>query len=102
MDEVDVETVDLGNELRVQIQPSLDLSPVMFGLPVASELLDRRELHALRCVRNRFALGQPRRGDAPAQFGKFRVRNIHMKWTNSGLITARLLCNVSHSYSPPS
>ena len=54
VDEMDVEPVDLGDELRQRVQPRLDLAPVVVGRPVARELLHRRELHALRCVARPF------------------------------------------------
>jgi hypothetical protein len=66
VDEVNVEVVDLGDELRVRAQLRLDLAPVVFRRPVARELLDRRELHALRWIRDRFALGPARGVDALA------------------------------------
>ena len=47
VDEVDVETVDLGDELRQRVQPRLEPPEVVLGAPVAHELLHRRELHAL-------------------------------------------------------
>ena len=53
VDEVDVEPVDLGDELRQRVQLRLDLAPVVLGRPVARELLHRRELHALRRRRRR-------------------------------------------------
>jgi hypothetical protein len=40
-----------------------------------------RELHALRCIHDCFPLRPPCRLDAPAQFGQFRFRNIHVKRT---------------------
>ena len=48
VDEMDVEPVDLGDELREGVQLRLDLAPVVVGLPVAHELLELCELHALR------------------------------------------------------
>ena len=38
VDEVDVEAVDLGHELRERVQPRLARAPVVLGLPVAGEL----------------------------------------------------------------
>src|SRR5688572_20405399 len=46
MDEVNVETIDLGDEVRQRVEPRLDLAPVVFRAPVASQLLDGRERHA--------------------------------------------------------
>ena len=47
VDEVDVETVDLRDELRQRIQPGLEPAQVVLSAPVANELLHRRQLHAL-------------------------------------------------------
>ena len=58
------------------------LAPVVICRPIARECLYRRELHALRCIRDRFAFRPFCCVDAPAQFGKFRFWNIHMKRTN--------------------
>jgi hypothetical protein len=58
VDEVDVETVDLGHELRQAAQPRLQPPEVVLGLPVAGKCLDRRELDALRQVVDGLLLGQ--------------------------------------------
>ena len=67
VDEVDVHAVDLRHELRVGIQPGLGLPPVVVRRPVADELFERRELHALRPIPDEL-LGGPARGrEAPAE-----------------------------------
>ena len=38
VDEMDVQPIDLGDELRQRVQPRLDLAPVVFRRPVAREL----------------------------------------------------------------
>ncbi len=48
MDEMNVEPIDLGDELRQGVQPRLALAPVVICRPIVRELLSRRELHALR------------------------------------------------------
>ena len=50
VNEMDVQTIDFGDELREGIQAPLALAPVVFCRPVAREFLHRRELHALRCI----------------------------------------------------
>ena len=52
VDEVDLDPVDLGRELRQRVEPRLALAPVVVGRPVAGELLQRRQLHALRPIRD--------------------------------------------------
>src|SRR5262245_13649338 len=86
VNEMDVEPIDLGDELRQRVQSRLALAPVVFGRPVARELLNGRELHALRCIRDRLPLGPPGCVDSPAQVGKFRFRNIHAKRTQRILV----------------
>ena len=61
VDEVDVEAVDLGQELREGVQPRLEPAEVVVVAPVAGELLHRRQLHALRRVGDGLLLG-PARG----------------------------------------
>ena len=50
VDEVNVETIDLGYELGKAVQPCLDPSEVVVACPVAGERLHRRQLHTLRVV----------------------------------------------------
>ena len=100
VDEVNVEAVDLGDEVRHGVQFRLDLAPVVVGRPVARECLSRGELNALRVVRDRFALRPPRRVDAAAQFGEIRLRKIHMEWTDGNSVAACLLRNLTHGVTP--
>ena len=58
VDEVDVQPVDLGLELRQRVESRLTPAPVVLGRPVAGELLHRRQLHALRPIGDEF-LGRP-------------------------------------------
>ena len=77
VDEVDVETVDLGHELREGVQPRLDLAPVVLGRPVPRELLHRRERSALRLIR---LLLRPLGGhDAPAEVVQRLVGNVDVE-----------------------
>ncbi len=67
MDEVDVDPVDLGRELRKRVELRLGLAPVVLGRPVAGQLLDRRQLNALRPICRRapwWASASPRCGGA--------------------------------------
>jgi hypothetical protein len=99
VDEVNVQPIDLGDELRQGVEPRFHLPPVVFRSPIARERLDRRELYSLRCVRNRFPLRPLCRVDAPAQFGKFRFRNIHMKRTNRSCLPAAWLCSAGLAHA---
>jgi hypothetical protein len=102
VDEVNVQPVDLGHEVRQGVQLPLALAPVVVRPPVVRQFLHHREPHALGVVGDRLALGPPGRVDAPPQLGKFRFREVHLrKPADSGLVTSRLLCSFSHSFRPP-
>src|SRR3989442_5748662 len=67
VDEVDVEPVDLRDELRQRVQPRLEPPKVVLAAPVAHELLNGRELHALCLVCDGLPFGPARRLNAPAK-----------------------------------
>src|SRR6266850_7633465 len=92
VDEMNVHPVDVCHELRQGVQPRLALAPIVISRPIARELLSRRKLHSLRCISHYFPVRPICRLYAPAQFGKFRFRNIDVKRTNSGLVS-RLLAH---------
>ena len=100
VDEVDVEPVDLGDELGQGVELRLALAPVVVRRPVAREFLERRERHTLRRVRDGLLLRPSRGLNAPPHIGLFRFRNFHSKRSNSGLVTACLLCRFIHSFAP--
>ena len=58
VDEVDIDAVDVGRVLRQGVQLRLERAPVVIGRPVAGQLLDRRQLHALGAVGDQLRLGQ--------------------------------------------
>src|SRR5271165_3695684 len=91
MDEMDVQAIDLRDEVREGVQLGLALGPVVVGAPVARELLNRRERHTLRIVRNRLPLGPPRGEYASAQLAELGLGKAHLKRTNRGWVAARLL-----------
>ena len=53
VNEMNVEPIDLGDEMRQGIQFRLALAPIVIRRPIAREFLHRRELHALRMHRRR-------------------------------------------------
>src|SRR5882724_4468041 len=87
---MDVQSIDLGYELRQGVQFRLNLAPVVLSRPIPRECLGRRELHPLRCIRDSLWVWPLGCVDAPAQFCKFRFRNLHMKWPDRVLV-GRLL-----------
>ena len=82
VDEVDVEAVDLGDELRQRVEPRLDLAPVVVCRPVARQLLGRRELHALRRSATSLLFGPAGRQDAAAKIVELLLRNVDAKGTD--------------------
>ena len=81
VDEVDLHPVDLCPELRQRVQSRLALAPVVVARPVAGQLLQRRQLHALRSIRDQLLAGPARRRDAPAQLGEFLFGNLDLERT---------------------
>ena len=74
MDEVNVQPVDLGLELRQRVQSRLAPAPVVLGRPVAREVLYRRQLHTLRPIGDEFPGRPARRIDAAAQLVDLALR----------------------------
>src|ERR1700736_6109101 len=56
VNEMNIQPIDLGDELRHGVQSCLALAPVVFRAPIARERLSRRELYALGCICYRFPL----------------------------------------------
>ena len=102
VDEMNVQPVDLGHEVRQGVQLRLARAPVVVRPPVAREVLHHREPHALRVVGDRLALGPPGRVHAPAQIGELRLGKTDLKRADSGLIAACLLCAFRHDHAPSS
>jgi len=86
VDEVNVQSVDLGDELRQRVQLRLAPAPVVVGGPVAGELLDRGQLHALRPVPDEFPGGPARRGDAPPQAGDRFPGYVDPEWPDISVV----------------
>ena len=86
VNEMNVELIDSGDEVRQRVQFRLALAPIVLRRPVVREFLNRREPYALRVIPDRFALGPSRRGNAPAQIGQVGARKFCSKRTNGGLV----------------
>src|SRR5262245_27738551 len=82
MDEVDVEPVDLGRELRQSVQLLLDPAPVVLVRPVARHLLQQRKLHALRRIGDEFVVGPARLRDATPKIGQPLVAKLDVERTD--------------------
>src|SRR4051812_47361132 len=75
VNEVDVEPINLGDELRQSVEPRLDIAPVVAGLPVLRELLHSGQLHALGLIGHGLLVGPLRCGDASAETAELLLRN---------------------------
>ena len=73
MDEVNVQPVDLGDEVRQGAQPGRAAVHVVLSCPVAGEFLGHRLLHALREVSDEFWVGPAGGGDSGTQRLEFRL-----------------------------
>src|SRR5262249_16178748 len=97
VNEMNIETVNIGYEIRIRIQSCLTLAPVVIIQPVLGESLNRRESHALGVVFDRFFFRPSRRLDATFEFGKVRIRKTHFERSNICVLTARWLSGLSCS-----
>src|SRR5215213_4426572 len=79
VNEMDVQPVDLGDELRQGLQFRLDLAPIVICRPIAREVLHRRELHALGLIRDGLLFGPVRVRDAAAEVLQSLIRNVDVE-----------------------
>ena len=63
-------------KLRQGVQFRLALAPVVICRPIARERLHRRELHALRCICDRFPFRPPGRRHTSAQINEQLFRSV--------------------------
>jgi hypothetical protein len=84
VDEVNLDPVDLGCELRQRVQSCLAPAPVVLGRPVAGERLQRRQLHALGAVCNELFRRPTRRLDPAAQLSELLFGNLDLERTYVG------------------
>src|SRR4030095_5186872 len=82
VDEENVHSINLGDELRQGVQSRFDFAPVVICGPIAREFLHRSELYALRSVRHKLARWPLRCLYMLAQLGKFRFRNVDVEGTD--------------------
>src|SRR5436305_1113981 len=73
MDEVDVEPVDIGDEVRIGEELRLGTTPVVVVRPIIRDLLHSRELDALSVVVDRLAFRPTRDRDAPFEVGELLI-----------------------------
>jgi hypothetical protein len=76
VNEVNVEPVDLGDEVRQGLQLRLALAPIVLCRPILREFLNRRELDALGLIGNSLPIRPPRRQHAPAEVRELLFRDV--------------------------
>ena len=90
VDEVDVQPVDLGDELRQGVQSRLTGAPVVVGRPVAREVLHDRQGHALRVVLDRLLVREARAGEASPQVLELRRGDVDRERADRGVVRCTL------------
>ena len=88
VDEVDVEPVDLGDELRKFVEPCLHGPPVVPVDPALRELLHDLELHALRRVADGLVLGPSGLADPAVQVVEVGLRDVDPERADGGAVVA--------------
>jgi hypothetical protein len=84
---MNVEPVDLGHELRQRVQSRLDLAPILLFRPMAREFLHRRELSALRAIKDSLAVGPPSRLDASMKINERFLGNAVVEGLYRGIVS---------------
>src|SRR5215208_6143131 len=79
VDEMNVEAVDLGDEVREGLQPLLALAPVVLFRPIARERLHRREPRALGLIFDGLLFGPLCRRDAPPKVVEVLFRHVDLE-----------------------
>ncbi len=79
VDEMDVDAVDGGDELRQRVELGFKAAPVVAAAPVAHQCLQLRQREPLRLVIDPFAIGPAGGLHAPAQLVKLGLRQLHLE-----------------------
>jgi hypothetical protein len=82
--ELDVQSVDLGDELGQLVERRLDLAPVVVGAPVLDERLELRQLDALGPVADGLLVRPACRRDAPAEIDELLLWNVDAEGADCG------------------
>ena len=88
VDEVDVETVDLGQELRERVQPGLEPAEVVVVAPVPDEFPHSRQGHALRLISDGLLIGEACRRQASTQVVEVFLENADLEGADRPLLEA--------------
>src|SRR5258708_11972055 len=79
VNEMNVESVDLGDEVWQGFQLRLALAPIVLCRPIPREFLNRRELDALRSIGDGFLVGPTCRLHTPAEVDEISLGNVDTK-----------------------
>src|ERR671910_43497 len=90
VNEMDVQPVDLGDEVREGLQLLLALAPVVLFRPIARECLHRREPRALRLIFDGLLFGPARRRYAPPKVVEVLFRHVDAEGADCGMGLHRL------------
>jgi hypothetical protein len=90
VDEVNLEPVDLGRELRERVEPHGEPPEVILGRPVTREFLNHREPHALRLIPDGLLLGPARRRNAPTEVVQRLLGNVDLEPADLGANRANM------------
>src|SRR5918998_5340464 len=90
VNEMNVQPIDLGDEVREGLQLLLALAPVVLLRPVARERLHRREPRALRLIFDGLLFGPARLRDASAEVDEFLFRNVDVEGSDCALFPSFL------------
>src|SRR5258708_33907330 len=82
VNEMNVESVDLGDEVRQGFQLRLALAPIVLCRPISREFLNRRELDALRSIGDGFLVGPTCRLHTPAEVDEISLGNVDTEGTD--------------------
>src|ERR687897_1419357 len=90
VNEMNVQTIDLGDEVREGLQLLLALAPVVLLRPIARERLHRREPRALRVIFDGLLFGPARRRDAPPKVVEVLFRHVDVEGAYCNLFPNRI------------
>src|SRR5215213_4607553 len=90
VNEMNVQPIDLGDEVRQGLQLLLALAPVVLFRPIARECLHCREPRALRLIFDGLLFGPLCRRDAPPKVVQVLLRNVDAEGADCGMGLHRL------------
>ena len=92
VNEMDVESVYVRDELRQGVQLRLAPAPIVICRPIAREFLHRLKLHALRFIRDSLLVRPPGGKDPAAEVDKVRLRNVDVERADCASLFGRGGC----------